>query len=140
MIIETKYDMGQEVFYLNKRDECLEKRRIMGIKTEVWYLNGIPEVSTIYRLDNHSWCYDGLLYTDEGIASEELLETMKDKVKQAILTILQNKQRNGDVLPYATSIEVAHLLKMNVLEVEKIAQGIDGIVRGRTLNHEYYYE
>ena len=65
---------------------------------------------------------------------------MKDKVKQAILTILQNKQRNGDVLPYATSIEVAHLLKMNALEVEKIAQGIDGIVRGRTLNHEYYYE
>lgn len=65
---------------------------------------------------------------------------MKDKVKQAILTILQNKQRNGDVLPYATSIEVAHLLKMSALEVEKIAQGIDGIVRGRTLNHEYYYE
>ena len=65
---------------------------------------------------------------------------MKDKVKQAILTILQNKQRNGDVLPFATSIEVAHLLKMSALEVEKIAQGIDGIVRGRTLNHEYYYE
>ena len=65
---------------------------------------------------------------------------MKDKVKQAILTILQNKQRNGDVLPFATSIEVAHLLKMSALEVEKIAQGIEGIVRGRTLNHEYYYE
>lgn len=65
---------------------------------------------------------------------------MKDKVKQAILTILQNKQRNGDVLPFATSIEVAHLLKMNALEVEKIAQGIEGIVKGKTLNHEYYYE
>ena len=65
---------------------------------------------------------------------------MKDKVKQAILTILQNKQRNGDVPPFATSIEVAHLLKMSALEVEKIAQGIEGIVRGRTLNHEYYYE
>ena len=65
---------------------------------------------------------------------------MIEKVKQAILTILQNKQRNGDVLPYATSIEVAHLLKMNALEVEKIAQGIEGIVKGKTLNHEYYYE
>ena len=77
MKIETKFDMGQEVFYLNKRDGCLEQRRILGIKTEVWYLNGIPEVSTIYRLDNHSWCYDGLLYTDEGIASEELLKYQK---------------------------------------------------------------
>ena len=65
---------------------------------------------------------------------------MIEKVKQAILTILQNKQRNGDVLPFATSIEVAHLLKMSALDVEKIAQGLDGIVRGRTLNHEYYYE
>ena len=64
---------------------------------------------------------------------------MKDKIKQAILDIIAEKRANGDVLPFATSIEVAHRLKMNALEVEKIAQGIDGIVKGKTINHEWYY-
>ena len=65
---------------------------------------------------------------------------MRIKIKQTILKILSDKRANGDVLPFATSIEVAHLLHMNALEVEKIAQEIEGIVRGKTLNHEYYYE
>ena len=65
---------------------------------------------------------------------------MIDKIKQAILKILEQKRRNGDVLPYATSVEVAHLLHMNALEIERLAKGIEGIVRGKTLNHEYYYE
>lgn len=65
---------------------------------------------------------------------------MITKIKQAILKILEQKRRDGDVLPYATSVEVAHLLHMNALEVERLAKGIEGIVRGRTLNHEYYYE
>ena len=64
---------------------------------------------------------------------------MKDKIKQTILDILEQKKRDGDVLPFATSIEVAHLLHMNALEVEKIAQEIEGIEKGRTLNHEWYY-
>lgn len=64
---------------------------------------------------------------------------MKEKIKQTILSILAEKRRNGDVLPYATSIEVAHLLHMNALEVEKIAQEIEGIEKGKTLNHEWYY-
>lgn len=65
---------------------------------------------------------------------------MKDKIKQTILSILDEKRRNGDVLPFATSIEVAHLLHMNALEVEKIAEEIEGIVKGKTLNEGYYYE
>lgn len=65
---------------------------------------------------------------------------MIDKIKQAILKILEQKRRDGDVLPYATSVEVAHLLHMNALEVERLAKGIEGIVRGKTLNYEYYYE
>lgn len=65
---------------------------------------------------------------------------MIDKIKQAILNILERKRRDGDVLPFATSIEVAHLLHMNAVEVEKIAKDIEGIVKGRTLNHDYYYE
>lgn len=64
---------------------------------------------------------------------------MKDKIKQAILDILEQKKRDGDVLPFATSIEVAHLLHMNALEVEKIAQDIQGIEKGKTLNHDWYY-
>ena len=65
---------------------------------------------------------------------------MKDKIKQAILSILAEKKRDGDVLPFATSIEVAHLLHMNALEVEKIAAEIEGIEKGRTINHDWYYE
>lgn len=65
---------------------------------------------------------------------------MKDKIKQAILDILAEKRADGDVLPYAMSIEIAHRLHMNALEVEKIAAEIDGIQKGKTLNHECYYE
>ena len=64
---------------------------------------------------------------------------MKDKIKQTILDILEQKKRDGDVLPFATSIEVAHLLHMNAQEVEKIAQEIEGIEKGKTLNHDWYY-
>jgi hypothetical protein len=55
------------------------------------------------------------------------------------MTILEQKRRDGDVLPFVTSIEVAHLLYMNALEVEKIAQDIEGIEKGKTLNHDWYY-
>lgn len=65
---------------------------------------------------------------------------MKDKIHQTILDILAEKKSNGDVLPYAMSIEVAHRLHMNALEVEKIAATIDGIEKSRTLNHDCYYE
>lgn len=63
---------------------------------------------------------------------------MTTKIKETILAILEQKRSNGDVLPFATSIEVAHLLHMNAVEVEKIAQGIEGIEKGRTLNYEWY--
>ena len=65
---------------------------------------------------------------------------MKELIHKAILSILAEKRRNGDVLPFATSIEVAHLLHMNALDVEKIAEDIEGIVKGKTKNEEYYYE
>lgn len=64
---------------------------------------------------------------------------MREKIKDAVLSILEQKRRNGDVLPYATSIEVAHLLRMNALEVEELARDIEGIEKGKTLNHEWYY-
>lgn len=64
---------------------------------------------------------------------------MTERIRQAVLAIIERKRRDGDVLPYVTSIEVAHLLHMNALDVERMAQGIDGIVKGKTLNHEYYY-
>lgn len=65
---------------------------------------------------------------------------MKDKIKQTILSILEEKRANGDVLPFATSIEVAHRLNIGAWQVDEIAQGIEGIVRGRTLNYEWYHE
>lgn len=63
---------------------------------------------------------------------------MKNKVHETILAIIAEKRADGDVLPYAMSIEVAHRLHMNALEVEKIAQEIEGIEKGKTLNHEWY--
>ena len=65
---------------------------------------------------------------------------MINKIKQAILIILSEKRANGDVLPFATSIEVAHLLKISAAEVERIAKDIEGIEKGRTLYYNYYYE
>lgn len=65
---------------------------------------------------------------------------MKDKIKQTILSILEEKRANGDVLPFANSIEVAHRLHIGAWQVDEIAQGIEGIVRGRTLNYEWYHE
>lgn len=63
---------------------------------------------------------------------------MKEKIKQAILGILAEKRAEGDVLPFATSIEVAHRLKMNAKKVEEIAQDIEGIEKGATLNYMWY--
>ena len=65
---------------------------------------------------------------------------MKQQIHDTILDILSEKRANGDVLPFATSIEVAHLLNLDAFQVEEIAKDIEGIVRGRTLNHDYYYE
>ena len=65
---------------------------------------------------------------------------MKQQIHDAILAILEEKKREGEVLPFATSIEVAHLLHMNALDVEKIAEDIEGIVKGKTKNEEYYYK
>lgn len=65
---------------------------------------------------------------------------MKQQIHDAILAILEEKKREGEVLPFATSIEVAHLLHMNALDVEKIAEEIEGIVKGKTKNEGYYYE
>lgn len=64
---------------------------------------------------------------------------MKQQIHDTILAILEEKKREGEVLPFATSIEVAHRLKMNALEVERIAQEIEGIEKGRTINHDWYY-
>ena len=65
---------------------------------------------------------------------------MKQQIHDTILDILSEKRANGDVLPFATSIEVADLLNLDAFQVEEIAKDIEGIVRGRTLNHDYYYE
>lgn len=65
---------------------------------------------------------------------------MKDKIKQTILSVLAEKRAAGDVLPFATSIEVAHRLHLGAREVEEVAKGIEGIVKGRTLNYEWYHE
>lgn len=65
---------------------------------------------------------------------------MKDKIRQAILSILARKKADGDVLPYATSVEVAHLLHMNALDIERLSTDIEGIEKGKTLNHMYFYE
>lgn len=76
MNIETKFDMDQEVFFINRHEEILEKRIVIGIKLEVWKFNGI-KVTPIYRLDNHTWTSEHNLFSSEGIASEELLKYQK---------------------------------------------------------------
>ena len=64
---------------------------------------------------------------------------MRSKVKDAILKIIADKRADGEVLPYATSREVASLLHMSAREVERIAKDIE-IERSRTTDCECYYE
>jgi hypothetical protein len=65
---------------------------------------------------------------------------MKQLIRDTILSVLAEKRSDGEVLPFVTSIEVAERMKMPVSEVEKIAEGIEGMVKGRTEEYEYYYE
>lgn len=64
---------------------------------------------------------------------------MKERIRQTIFDILEEKKANGDVLPYAMSIEVAHRLHLGMVQVEQIAKDIEGITKGKTLNGDYYY-
>lgn len=64
---------------------------------------------------------------------------MKERIRQTIFDILAEKKANGDVLPYAMSIEVAHRLHLGMVRVEQIAKDIEGITKGKTLNGDYYY-
>lgn len=77
MNIETKFDMGQEVFFLHRVTESVEKRIVIGIKSEVWKYDGNNQITTIYRLDNHTWTSECCLFANEEIASEELLKHKK---------------------------------------------------------------
>ena len=65
---------------------------------------------------------------------------MKQKVRQAILRILANKRADGEVLPYATSIEVASLLRMSVREVERIAKDIEDVEKATVTDCVCYYQ
>lgn len=52
---------------------------------------------------------------------------MNKLIRDTILSILADKRADGEVLPFATSIEVAERTKMPVSEVEVIAFfGLDG--------------
>ena len=77
MNIETKFDMGQEVFFLHRVTESVEKRIIVGIKSEVWKYDGVNHTTTIYRLDNHTWTSEFCLFANEELASEELIKYQK---------------------------------------------------------------
>ena len=65
---------------------------------------------------------------------------MTERIRQAILAIIEQKRREGDVLPFATSIEVAHLLDISIHDVEKQAKNLHDVEKGKTSNYEYYYE
>lgn len=61
-------------------------------------------------------------------------------IKQTVHSLIDEKRGQGDVPPYATSVEVAHLLGINALEVERIAKNVDGLEIVKIENHEIYYE
>lgn len=65
---------------------------------------------------------------------------MKEKIKQAILSIVEEKRRGGDVLPYATSEEVARRLHEDERRVRAEAAKLKGIAVARKEGIECYYE
>jgi hypothetical protein len=73
MTIETKFDVGQEVFWHNVREEKVERSIIDTIKTEIW--KGMTEmnISFIYRLmPQRCWVSDFHLFADESSAVAEM--------------------------------------------------------------------
>ena len=62
---------------------------------------------------------------------------MKQQIHDTILDILSEKRANGDVLPFATSIEVAHLLNVSADVVE--STDVDGIFKELGLDNNWYY-
>lgn len=64
---------------------------------------------------------------------------MRADIRGAIIAILEEKRRSGDVLPYVTSDEVARRLGLGIAQVEEEAKTLADIQRGRTINNDYYY-
>ena len=65
---------------------------------------------------------------------------MKQLIKSAILYVIEWKRAHGDVLPCATSFEVADRLKMKIKDVERLAKDIEGIQTVETNIYDCYYE
>lgn len=63
---------------------------------------------------------------------------MEQKIKEAILSIIKEKENNNEPFPSAHSVEVAIRLKMNAREVELIAKGMSDIKQHLTVNGAYY--
>lgn len=63
---------------------------------------------------------------------------MEQKIKEAILSIVKEKENNNEPFPCAHSVEVALRLRMNAREVELIAQGMSDISKHLTINGAYY--
>jgi hypothetical protein len=63
---------------------------------------------------------------------------MKERITEAINSIIAFKESAGEAFPCAHSVEVANKLKMNALDVEVIANDIEGVICHRTINGAYY--
>ena len=63
---------------------------------------------------------------------------MKEKIKETIERIIQEKSAANEAFPCAHSVEIALRLKMSAREVEFLAKDIDGITTHLTINGAFY--
>lgn len=75
MKIETKFDFGQDVFFLNWSKREIIPAKIVGVQAEVSpdiYKGGEPYTVTIYRLDCGWWTPESSLFLSAEEASKQI--------------------------------------------------------------------
>ena len=75
MKIETKFDLGQQVFFLNWSQREVIPATIECVKTEVCSDNfngGEPFTTTIYFLNNGAWVAETTLFLSEEEARGQI--------------------------------------------------------------------
>ena len=75
MKIETRFDLGQQVFFLNWSQREVIPATIESVKTEVCSDNfngGEPFTTTIYFLNNGAWVAETTLFLSEEEAHKQI--------------------------------------------------------------------
>lgn len=98
MIIETKFDLGQEVFLVQKKERKIIPTKIQEIRASVelyFFKDGKPLICSIYRINyDYVWVSERELFATYDEASDELAKWVEHKERMDQLATEQEKYEN----------------------------------------------